>query len=74
MSPADRPTYLLTLQPEPGPVPEIHRLRRCLKALLRLYGLRCLAVEQVELRPKPSENAQDARHGVGGAEDGSRAV
>jgi hypothetical protein len=69
-----RPTYRLTLQPEPGPVPELQRLKRCLKALLRCYGLRCLAVEQVELRPEPSQNAQEARHGTDGAEDASRAV
>jgi hypothetical protein len=47
MSIEHRPTYLLKLRPEPGPVPEINRLRRCLKALLRCYGLVCLSVEEV---------------------------
>jgi hypothetical protein len=47
MNSTERPTYLLTLQPEPGPVPEINRLRRCLKQLLRAYGLVCLSVEEV---------------------------
>jgi hypothetical protein len=47
MSQPDRPRYLLELTPEPGPVPEINRLRRVLKALLRCSGLRCVRVEEV---------------------------
>jgi hypothetical protein len=46
-----RPVYLLRLRPESGlGVPEMVRLRRCLKALLRCYGLVCLSVEE-----KPGE-------------------
>jgi hypothetical protein len=43
-----RPVYRLTLRPEPGDVPEMARLRRLLKALLRGYGLRCLSIEEVK--------------------------
>jgi hypothetical protein len=45
---SDRPVSQLTLTPEPGLVLEIDRLRRVLKALLRVYGLRCLAVREVD--------------------------
>jgi hypothetical protein len=38
-----RPTFLLTIRPEPG-IDAIKALRFGLKALLRRYGLRCLAV------------------------------
>jgi hypothetical protein len=58
MNTADRPTYILTLRPEPGPVPEIHRLRRCLKQLLRAYGLVCLSVEEV--KPDRAEGPKDS--------------
>jgi hypothetical protein len=56
-APTDRPVYLLKLRPEPGPVPEMVRLRRCLKQLLRCYGLVCLSVEEVKV-----ENRPDAGH------------
>jgi hypothetical protein len=37
----------LTLRPQPGPVPPWPRLRKLLKRLLRGYGLRCVALEEV---------------------------
>jgi hypothetical protein len=39
-----RPTFTLTLRPEPR-VDGIRALRRGLKALLRIYGLRCLTIQ-----------------------------
>jgi hypothetical protein len=43
----ERPTWRLTLRPEPN-VDAIRALRSLLKAALRRHGLRCTAVEQVE--------------------------
>jgi hypothetical protein len=44
----DRPTFIVTLRPEPG-VDPIHALRRALKRLLRDHGLRAITVEaQIE--------------------------
>jgi hypothetical protein len=43
----DARLFRLTLKPAPGPVPAVVRLRRLLKACLRGYGLRCVAVEEV---------------------------
>ena len=36
--------YVVTLRPEPSDVPGEIRLRRLLKAALRVYGLRCVAI------------------------------
>jgi hypothetical protein len=55
-----RPRYELLLTPEPGLVPEIHRLRRCLKALLRCYGLRCLEVREVAAAEPAETGSADA--------------
>lgn len=41
------PTYLLTVWAERGDVPVPVRIRRCLKALLRNYGVRVLGIEEV---------------------------
>jgi hypothetical protein len=38
--------YNITLQSEPSDVPEIIRLRKALKTLLRSYSLRCVSVGQ----------------------------
>jgi hypothetical protein len=42
-----RPTYRLDFCPEPAPVPEINRLRSMLKALLRRFGFRAIAIVQL---------------------------
>jgi len=42
-----RPDYRLTLRPLPGAAPAVVRLRRLLKSLLRAYGFRALAVEEL---------------------------
>jgi len=49
-----RPRYLLVLEPSPGgdSAPPIIRLRRLLKAALRVYSLRC-----VEARELPAPGA-----------------
>ena len=47
MSQDNIPVYQLTLSPTPGNVPATIRLRKALKALLRVYGLRCTSVAQV---------------------------
>ena len=47
----DRPTFTITLRPEPG-VDPIHALRAVLKSLLRRYGLRCISAhENTEEQP-----------------------
>lgn len=44
----ERPTYRLTIRPEPDvELTEVH-LRRALKSLLRTYRFRCLNIEVVE--------------------------
>lgn len=44
---AQQPRYRLLLQAQAGPVPAVVRLRRALKCLLRSFGLKCVAVEEV---------------------------
>lgn len=44
---ADRPTILVRLRPEPHVADVDMALRRALKALLRSYGLRCVAIETI---------------------------
>ncbi len=63
----DRPTYTLTLRPEPDPGdPDgIRRLRAALKRLLRCYGLRCIA-----LAPEAMPTAADAPAGHAGDGNG----
>jgi hypothetical protein len=39
--------FHIEVQAEPANVPTINRLRRLLKCLLRVYGMRCLGVSQV---------------------------
>jgi hypothetical protein len=41
------PVYLVRLQAQVSEVPPACRLRRGLKVLLRSFGLRCLAVQEV---------------------------
>lgn len=49
-TPAERPTYRLTLRAEPArhgePAPAL-RLRRLLKLLLRGFGFRCVRAEEI---------------------------
>jgi hypothetical protein len=40
----DRPTFTVTLRPEPG-VDPIHALRHALKRLLRDYGMRAIEID-----------------------------
>ncbi len=49
-----RPTYQLTIRPEPNtPAAEdIRRLRSLLKRLLRDHGLRCVRIEPVKTDPE----------------------
>jgi hypothetical protein len=56
--PADRPTYILTLQAAPG-YDEIRGLRALLKIAGRRYGLRALSIRKVSpplrnIRPNKS--------------------
>jgi hypothetical protein len=44
---SERPVYRLLLRPEPGYDGD-RALRQALKALLRRFKLRCVAVEQVQ--------------------------
>jgi hypothetical protein len=50
-----QPDYQLTVRPEPGPVPAIIRLRRFLKAALRVYGLKCIDMAEVKPAEPPGE-------------------
>lgn len=45
-------TYRITLTPTPGGPPAIIRLRRLLKAALRGFGMKCLAVEEMPETPE----------------------
>ena len=45
----DRPTFVMTLRPEPG-IDPIHSLRSVLKVLLRGYGMKCLRIDQIETK------------------------
>jgi hypothetical protein len=54
----DRPTYRLDLRPEPDVrVPDAIRLRKLLKALLRGYGFRAVAIK--EMPANALKTAQD---------------
>lgn len=64
----DRPVYRLLLRPEPGLVPEHVRLRRCLKALLRSFGLRCIDFD-VEPGPAAVRQGRSPADGSGGTDD-----
>lgn len=44
--PADRPTFSLTLRPEPHVIDPDRALRRALKVLLRSFGLRATSIEE----------------------------
>jgi hypothetical protein len=44
---------VFTIEPLPGKVPGVHRVRSALKVLLRSFGLRCVAV--VEAPPEPGK-------------------
>lgn len=52
-----KPEFYLTLTPTPDPSDPtgLRRLRRALKALLRLYGLRCVEVSE-RAEPLETEN------------------
>jgi hypothetical protein len=45
----DRPTFVVTLRPEPG-IDPIRALRRLLKVLLRGYGMKCTSVDQIDAK------------------------
>jgi hypothetical protein len=51
--------FRLTIRPGADAVPAIARLRRLLKMLLRGYGFRCVAIEELPASVAPS--AQDER-------------
>ena len=44
VSAQERPTFLLTLRPEPHVTDTPRALKRALKALLRQHGLRCVSI------------------------------
>jgi hypothetical protein len=52
----ERPSYLLTVRPEPG-VDGIRALRAWLKRGLRDFGLRCEEVKCVGMIPKDEEKS-----------------
>jgi hypothetical protein len=55
----------ITLRPEgPGP-PAAVRLKRCLKSLLRAYGLRCVDIREVVSQPvqAPDQNPKQSCEG-----------
>jgi len=54
------PRYHLDLEALPGNAPPEVRMRRLLKTLLRAYGMRCIAIE--EIRP---EKAPERARGEG---------
>src|SRR5580698_10228948 len=58
-------TYVLKLRGEPGhSAPADVRLRRCLKYLLRGFGLRVIEISEIkpEKSNEPSRDAKDERH------------
>lgn len=60
-----RARIIIELEPTPtgpGEAPPIVRLRRALKALLRVYGLRCVAVDERAGESKDLERKE--RHGI----------
>jgi hypothetical protein len=42
----DRPTFTITLRPEPGVDDPVRALRAVLKNMLRRHGLRCLSAQE----------------------------
>ncbi len=53
-----KPTYRLTITPEGEcTVPDVHALRRLLKALLRAYHFRAILVEEVSQRRDGDEES-----------------
>jgi hypothetical protein len=46
-----KPRYSIVFAASPDAVPEINRLRRLLKALLRGYGFRAINVEELPVEP-----------------------
>jgi hypothetical protein len=59
--PSNRPTYVLTLRPEPG-VDGLRALRRALKVLLRTFGLRCVTIRRAEKKTTSGGWAGSQRH------------
>lgn len=61
-----RPTYTLTLAPEPGDdIPPSTRLRSALKTLLRTHRLRCVRVEETPPAGTPDPaTGDDGRRGL----------
>jgi hypothetical protein len=51
---ADRERLLVELESLLHNAPAVNRLKRCLKAALRMYGLRCTDVRQVKPPPPPA--------------------
>jgi hypothetical protein len=46
--------YRVTLTPLPGKVPPAARLRQGLKSLLRVWGLKCVGVEELKQDEPPA--------------------
>jgi hypothetical protein len=70
MTPTPRQRFTLTLEDAPQrerdgtpPAPTDVRLKRLLKAMLRGYGFRCVAV--VETTPKEPDHAESKNPGAG---------
>jgi hypothetical protein len=58
-----RQTFRLTVRPEPWSTPVTVRLRRALKVLLRSFGFRVVAVEQVKVSQTADPDQPDATPG-----------
>jgi hypothetical protein len=63
--------YRVTLRPETRPgVPEIIRVRRALKTLLRCYSLRCIDIKEINATDKRSDTEPDAKTTTDECRDG----
>jgi hypothetical protein len=69
MRPA-KPKYTFTVEALPGSVPPEVRVRRFLKAAFRSYGLRVVAMNEVD--PSPTSKAPDASCAILDAAKGDR--
>jgi hypothetical protein len=66
-----KPTYRLTIQSNDDESTATRLLRQALKCLLRTFGFRCLAVEDMTAKPArlKIESARQQGEHVGGAGD-----
>ncbi len=67
--PNGRERFLVELEALPHSAPAVNRLRRFLKAALRMYGLRCTDVREVKPPPLPPATP-DGAQAVGGEPGG----